>query len=69
MGVISLGVYALLTHFLGTSRIATLISLIIAIATYGLSVVKLNILSKDDYLLLPAGDKIYSILNHVKLVK
>ncbi len=69
MGVISLGVYAVLTHFLGTSRIATLISLIIAIATYGLSVVKLNILSKDDYLLLPAGDKIYSILNHVKLVK
>ena len=60
------GIKLLLGH---SSRIMTLVALIVAVITYALSIIKLKILSKDDYLLLPAGDKIYKILTKVKLVK
>ena len=52
-----------------SSRIMTIVSLIVAVLVYLLSVVKLKILSKDDYSLLPAGEKIYKILSKIKLVK
>ncbi len=59
------GIKILLGH---SSRIMTLVALIVAVIVYALSVIKLKILSKDDYLLLPAGDKIYKILSKIKLV-
>ena len=52
-----------------SSRIMTIVSLIVAVVVYLLSVVKLKILSKDDYSLLPAGEKIYKILSKLRLVK
>ena len=70
MAIFSLSVYNLLGVILGeTSRLLTLISLCVAVLSYTLSVIKLRILSKEDYLLLPAGDKILSLLSRVKLVK
>ena len=70
MAGISYGFYALITNAIGyESRIVTIASLGMAIIVYALSVIKLNILSKDDYLLLPAGDKIYNILCKLKLAK
>ena len=51
------------------SRIATLISLVIAVLTYALMIIKLKVLDKNDYYMLPAGEKIYNFLARIKLVK
>ncbi len=59
------GIKLLLGH---SSRIMTAVSLIVAVAVYSLSVIKLKVLSKEDYSLLPAGDKIYKLLSKIKLV-
>lgn len=69
MGVITLGCYKGLAIVFGEySRIATVISLLIAVMSYALAVIKLKILNEDDYKMLPAGEKIYKVLRKIKLV-
>lgn len=54
---------------LGTSsRLLTIICLFVAVFVYAISVIKLKILSEDDYKQLPAGDKLYNVLRKIKLV-
>ena len=68
MGVSAFVLYRLTSNVFGEySRIATIISLIVAVLAYALSVIKLNILSKEDYSLLPGGEKIFSILTKLHL--
>jgi stage V sporulation protein B len=50
------------------SRIATIAALAMAVISYGIAVVKLKILSEEDYKILPAGEKIYGILKKIRLV-
>ena len=69
MGVFTILSYKGLTLLIGTSRIVTLVCLAIAVISYVLAVIKLNILNKEDYLMLPAGEKIYKVLAKIKLVK
>ena len=69
MGVLAFVSYKLFASFLGEySRIATLFGLMIAVISYALSVVKLKILSEEDYKSLPAGEKILKVLKKVKLL-
>ena len=69
MGVFTILSYKGLTLLIGTSRIVTLVCLAIAVISYVLAVIKLNILNREDYLMLPAGEKIYKVLAKIKLVK
>ena len=46
---------------------ATLMAIIIAVITYFLSIVIFKILDRDDYHMLPYGDKIYKFLQKIKI--
>ena len=48
-------------------KISTLISIIIGVLSYGLTLLKLNVLTKGDILMLPFGTKIYKVLEKMKL--
>lgn len=67
MAVIVYISYYLLTKVCGNT-ISTLISIIIGVASYFIVILKLKALSKNEILLLPMGNKIYSILNKIKLI-
>lgn len=66
MGVVSYGLYINTIGIVG-GKIATVISLGVAVITYGLSVVTLKILKKEEILMLPLGSKIYKVLNKLKI--
>lgn len=61
--------YKLISTYLIAGSIATLISIVIAVIVYFLSVLLLKIFDREDYHMLPYGDKIYRILEKMKLVK
>lgn len=61
MGGISYLSYIGLLHIF-VPKLATIIALFIAVIIYAICVVYLNILSKEDYLAMPKGSKIYSIV-------
>ncbi len=74
LSVFIMSVFVMFSYYLGhmalgDSRINTIIALLVAVISYFIAVVKLNVYSKNDYLLLPAGEKIYKILTKLKLVK
>lgn len=68
MGVAAYYAYQLATGCVGKS-LSTIISIVVAIIIYFLLVLLLNILEKEDYHMLPYGDKIYKFLLKLKLVK
>lgn len=69
MAVCTFATYKLLVLKFGEySRIATLISLIVAVVSYLIAVIKIKVLSEDDYRLLPGGERIYSIFKKIKLI-
>ena len=61
--------YNLVSTYLIEGSMATLISIVIAIVVYFLAVIGLKIFDREDYHMLPYGDKIYRILEKIKLVK
>jgi len=75
--VVATGIMALMTvmsekiliNFIGSSRVITLLAIIIAVITYFLSVILLKVFEREDYHMLPFGDKIYRFLEKIKLVK
>ena len=62
MGGISYLSYIGLLHIFAP-KLATIIALFIAVVVYAICVVYLNILSKENYLDIPKGSKIYSIVS------
>lgn len=66
MAIISYGLYINIINIIG-SKLATVVSLIVAVITYGLAVVTLKILTKEEILMLPLGNKLYKILNKLKI--
>ena len=66
MGIISYGLYINIINVIG-AKIATIISLGVAVIIYGLSIAVLKILTKDEILMLPMGNKIYKLLNKFKI--
>lgn len=66
MGIISYGLYINIINIIG-NKLATIISLIVAVIVYGLSIATLKILTKEEILMLPLGNKIYKLLNKLKI--
>ena len=63
MGAAAWGSYGLLTNFLHFGgRISTLGAIFVAVVVYGILVLALRIISKDDLALMPKGEKIAKIL-------
>lgn len=69
MGVGAVTTQKLLLILLGSSRIATLGAIFVAIVVYALFLIILKVFEREDYHMLPFGDKIYAFLKKVKLVK
>lgn len=69
MGTITYLSQKYLSIILGRPRIATIVSIILAIISYLLLIVLFKVFSKEDYHMLPFGDKIYSFLVKIKLIK
>ncbi|MCD8391198.1 MAG: polysaccharide biosynthesis protein [Firmicutes bacterium] len=73
MGIAAIGVYKIVTLFLGTgftpNLIASIAAIAVAVVVYFLMVFVLKILSEDEIKQLPAGDKLYSGLVKLKLYK
>ena len=68
-----MGIFAYLTHklllgFLGNS-LATIIAIFVGVVVYGVCILKIKMLNKEDYLMLPKGDLIYNVLLKLKLIK
>ena len=63
--VVSLSNYGL--NLITGKTISTLISILIGVAVYIISVLLLKILTKEDIFMLPFGAKIYNILEKKKI--
>jgi stage V sporulation protein B len=68
MGVIVYGVYTLGFGILGM-KLAALISIVVGIAVYAIALPVTGTITSQDMDLLPKGDKIYSIMKKIKLMK
>ena len=66
MGVCSYTTYSILNGIISGNK-ATIISIIFAIVIYLISVVALKIYNKEDIYMLPKGEKIYRILEKMKI--
>ena len=53
----------------GHSRLVTIATLAVAVLSYFIAIIKLNVYEKKKYYLLPAGEKIYSTLKKIKIIK
>ena len=65
----ALGVYYLLSGVIGTGRITTVISIAAAGVIYLVATLLLGTLTKEDFAIIPKGEKLYSTLKKVKLIK
>lgn len=66
MSIISYGLYINIIKIIGV-KLATVISLVVAVLIYGLAVAVLKILTKEEILMLPLGSKIYKILKKLRI--
>lgn len=69
-----MGAVAFLTHYyvnmlIGKDRIATIIAILLAVIVYIFAILSLKVFDRDDYHMLPFGDKIYKFLQKLKIVK
>lgn len=69
MGICAYFSYDVLGRFISSSSINTLIAIFVAVVIYFLAILVLKIFDRDDYHMLPYGDKIYKFLEKIKLVK
>mgnify|MGYP003289939211 CR=1 FL=1 len=69
MAASAIGGQILLTNLIGSSKIVTMFSIIIAIVAYILALIFLKIFNEEDYHMLPYGDKIYNFFKKIKIVK
>lgn len=66
MAICSNYIYSIISGII-TAKLATIIAIILAMAIYGLAVIALKIFSKEEIRMLPAGTKIYKILEKLKI--
>lgn len=66
MGICSYFTYLNLKGII-IERLATIIAIIVAVVIYVLSVIILKIFTKEEYKMMPAGDKIVKVLEKFKL--
>lgn len=68
MAVVSYGVYILLKGIIA-QNLATIIALVVAVVVYALSIIALKIFNEEDIMMLPYGQKVYSLLNKIGIYK
>jgi stage V sporulation protein B len=69
-----MGAVAFLTHYYANmliekDRIATIIAILLAVIVYIFAILSLKVFDREDYHMLPLGDKIYKFLQKLKIVK
>mgnify|MGYP003292128095 CR=1 FL=1 len=69
MGICAIATLKGTQLLLGSSRIATLCAIVVAIIVYALSLILLKVFEREDYHMLPYGDKIYAFIKKIHLVK
>lgn len=69
MGIAAWGTHYLVSTYIVKGAIATLVAIVMAVIVYGISLLKLEVFSREDYHMLPYGDKIHKVLEKLKLVK
>lgn len=67
MSIVSYATYKGILILGISSRIATIIGIIIAVIVYAILIILFKILSKEDIYMLPKGEKIYEILQKFKI--
>lgn len=71
-GIMALGAVGsqyLFSQFIDSSRVVTLLAIAVAVIAYFFAVILLKIFAREDYHMLPFGDKLYKILEKLRLVK
>jgi stage V sporulation protein B len=68
MGAVAYYLQVVLARVLGRPSVATLIAILASVITYLLALILLKVFSRDDYHMLPYGDKIYNSLVKIKLI-
>ena len=66
MGICSYFTYSVLIGIIA-KKLATIIAIIVAVIIYVLAIVALRVFSKEEILQLPSGNKIYGILEKMKI--
>ena len=66
MGICSYFTYSVLIGIIA-KKLATLLAIIVAVIIYFLAIVALRVFSKEEILQLPSGNKIYGILEKMKI--
>lgn len=68
MGIVAYFVYKLLFAVLKSNAVSLLVSVAIAAFVYGILILKLRVLNKDDILAMPKGKKLAGILTKLHLI-
>lgn len=66
MGICSYFSYTILSGII-TEKLATIVSIVIAIIVYTLAIIALKVLAKEEIEMLPGGNKIYKVLEKLKI--
>ena len=66
MGICSYFSYITLSGMIAV-KLATIISILIAVIIYVLAIVALKVLSKEEFEMLPGGNKVYKVLEKLKI--
>ena len=68
MGIVSYTFYHFAIGILG-NKIATILTLILAVIVYAISVILLHVFSKEEIIRLPYGEKIYIFLKRTRIYR
>lgn len=66
MGICSYFIYSILLGIIAP-KLATIVAIIVAVIIYALAVVALKVFNKEEILAMPAGEKIYKLLEKSKI--
>ena len=66
MGICSYFMYLVLSGIIA-EKLATILAIIFAVIIYGLAIIVLKVFTKEEIRMIPAGDKVCSILTKLKI--
>lgn len=66
MAICSYFVYTILSGIIA-QKMATILALVVAVIIYALAIIVLKVFSKDEFQSLPFGNKLYKVLNKLKI--
>lgn len=66
MGICSYSSYLILCGII-TQKLATIVSIIIAVITYAMAIIALKVFSKKELNMIPGGNKICKVLEKLKI--